>query len=86
MEENKEVESTNEEVEETKEEETKEEETTNNEVEPQQETEGSYSKSDIDSKFILFEDRIRAYINEVLNSKNENTNEEVEQQKERNWD
>ena len=82
MEENKEVESTNEEVEETK-----EEETTNNEVEPIQETsEGSYSKSDIDSKFILFEDRIRAYINEVLNSKNETNNENDEIQKERNWD
>ena len=83
MEENKEVESTNEEVE------VKEEET-NNEVEPQKEesSSDSYSKSDIDSKFILFEDRIRAYINEVLASKNEtnNENENDDQQKERNWD
>lgn len=80
MEEVEKVESTNEEVEETKEEES------NNEVEPKVETEGSYSKSDIDSKFILFEDRIRAYINEILNSKNETNNENDEQQKERNWD
>lgn len=78
MEEVEKEETTNEEVEELKEEES------NNEVEPKVETEGSYSKSDIDSKFILFEDRIRAYINEVLNSKNENENDE--QQKERNWD
>lgn len=81
MEENKEVETTNEEVEESK-----EEESTNSQVEPKVESEGSYSKSDIDSKFILFEDRIRAYINEVLNSKNEKNNENDEQQKERNWD
>lgn len=81
MEEVEKEETTNEEVEESK-----EEESTNNEVEPKVETEGSYSKSDIDSKFILFEDRIRAYINEVLNSKNETINENDEQQKERNWD
>lgn len=82
MEDVEKVESTNEEVEETQEEES------SNEVEPKVETEGSYSKSDIDSKFILFEDRIRAYINEVLASKNEtnNENENDEQQKERNWD
>lgn len=80
MEEVEKEETTNEEVEETQEEES------NNEVEPKNETEGSYSKSDIDSKFILFEDRIRAYINEVLSSKNEKNNENDEQQKERNWD
>lgn len=67
-------------------EESKEEESTNNEVDSKVETEGSYSKSDIDSKFILFEDRIRAYINEVLSSKNETITENDEQQKERNWD
>lgn len=82
MEENKEVEQ-KEEVETS----SQEEESTNNEVAPKVETEGSYSKSDIDSKFILFEDRIRAYINEVLNSKNENTqNEEQETNNERNWE
>lgn len=77
----------NEEVENEEVEETKEEESTNSQVEPQNETEGSYSKSDIDSKFILFEDRIRAYINEVLSSKNENTNnEQQEPNNERNWE
>lgn len=83
MEENKEVEQ-KEEVETS----TQEEESTNNEVEPKVENEGSYSKSDIDSKFILFEDRIRAYINEVLASKNEtnNENEEQETNNERNWE
>lgn len=72
----------NEEVEETKEDEFSNE-SENQQLETKEE---SYSKSDIDSKFILFEDRIRAYINEVLNSKNETTNENDEQQKERNWD
>ena len=67
-------------------EETKEEETTTNEVESKQQND-SYSKSDIDSKFILFEDRIKAYINEVLSSKNENIqNEEQESNNEMNWE